>query len=189
MIPEGTTFFPQYLQKSGDETAFMGKWDMGHESAQPRPGFDRWISFTGQGVYYNPVFNIDGVTVERKGYISDLLTDYAIDWLKQKREKPYFLYLSHKAVHAMFQPAERHLGKYENVQLQYPKSMANTEDNYRNKPRWVKEQRNSWHGVDYMYHGEMDFDTFYKRYCETLLGIDDSILNPGFALSSCCGRV
>ena len=40
---------------------------------------------------------------------------------------------------------------------------------------WVKEQRNSWHGVDYMYHGQMDFDTFYKRYCETLLGVDDSI--------------
>ncbi|UCG55682.1 MAG: DUF4976 domain-containing protein, partial [Phycisphaerales bacterium] len=43
------------------------------------------------------------------------------------------------------------------------------------RPRWVKEQRNSWHGVDYMYHGQMDFDTFYKRYCETLLSVDESI--------------
>ena len=53
--------------------------------------------------------------------------------------------------------------------------MANTEENYRGKPQWVKEQRNSWHGVDYMYHGQMDFDTFYRRYCETLLGVDESI--------------
>ncbi len=174
-VPEGTVFFPQYLQKAGYETAFMGKWHMGHEKDDPRPGFDKWISFMGQGVYYDPEFNIDGKRVKREGYISDLLTDYAVDWLKQKRDKPFFLYLSHKAVHAMFKPAKRHLGKYDNVKLEYPKSMANTPENYKDKPRWVKEQRNSWHGVDYMYHGQMDFDTFYRRYCETLLGIDESI--------------
>jgi arylsulfatase A-like enzyme len=103
------------------------------------------------------------------------MTDYALEWLKQDREKPFFLYLSHKAVHAMFMPAKRHLGKYDSVQLEYPESMADTEENYRGKPQWVKEQRNSWHGVDYMYYGHMDFDTFYRRYCETLLGIDESI--------------
>ena len=75
----------------------------------------------------------------------------------------------------MFKPAERHLGKYENVKLEYPANMADTAENYRGKPDWVKDQRNSWHGVDYMYHGEMDFDTFYRRYCETLLGVDESI--------------
>jgi N-acetylglucosamine-6-sulfatase len=53
--------------------------------------------------------------------------------------------------------------------------MADTEENYKGRPRWVKEQRNSWHGVDYMYHGQIDFDTFYKRYCETLLSVDESI--------------
>jgi len=53
--------------------------------------------------------------------------------------------------------------------------MADTPENYAGKPAWVKEQRNSWHGVDYMYHGEMNFETFYKRYCETLLGVDESI--------------
>lgn len=176
-IPKGTTFFPQYLQKAGYETAFFGKWHMGHNTDAPRPGFSKWVSFLGQGVYYDPDLNVDGKRIKRKGYISDLLTDYTIDWLDKERdaEKPFFLYLSHKAVHAMFKPAKRHLGRYENVQIEYPKSMADTEENYRGKPRWVKEQRNSWHGVDYMYHGQMDFDTFYRRYCETLLGIDDSV--------------
>jgi arylsulfatase A-like enzyme len=42
-------------------------------------------------------------------------------------------------------------------------------------PEWVKQQRHSWHGVDYMYHGELEFDRFYRRYCETLLGIDESV--------------
>ena len=174
-VPRGTIFFPQYLQEIGYETAFMGKWHMGHESDEPRPGFDRWVSFRGQGVYYDPTLNIDGKKVKREGYISDLLTDYAIDWLKQDRSQPFFLYLSHKAVHARFKPAKRHLGKYNKVNLEYPKTMANTEENYKGKPAWVKAQRNSWHGVDFMYHGQMDFDTFYRRYCETLLGIDESI--------------
>jgi arylsulfatase A-like enzyme len=53
--------------------------------------------------------------------------------------------------------------------------MADTENNYREKPRWVQEQRNSWHGVDYMYHGQFDFDTFYRRYAETLLALDESV--------------
>ena len=174
-IQPGLVFFPEHLRQLGYETAFMGKWHMGHDSDEPRAGFDRWISFQGQGQYYDGVLNVDGKKVKATKHISDELTDYAVDWLKQERDKPFFLYLSHKAVHAMFEPAKRHLGKYENVELEYPASMADTEENYRGKPAWVKEQRNSWHGVDYMYHGQMDFDTFYRRYCETLLSIDDSI--------------
>jgi N-acetylglucosamine-6-sulfatase len=174
-IRPGLTFFPEYLQQLGYETAFMGKWHMGHGTDEPRPGFDRWISFKGQGEYYDCQLNIDGKRARANKHISDELTDYAVEWIKQDRDKPYFLYLSHKAVHAMFEPAKRHLGKYEDVKIDYPASMADTEENYRGKPSWVKEQRNSWHGVDYMYHGQMDFDTFYKRYCETVLSIDDSI--------------
>ena len=176
-VPAGTRFFPQDLQKAGWQTAFMGKWHMGHASDEPRPGFNKWISFKGQGVYSNPTFNVDGKQVKRQGHVSDLLTDYALDWLKNDcdRDKPFFLYLSHKAVHAMFEPAQRHHGKYDNVKLEYPKSMANTKENYKGKPQWVKEQRNSWHGVDHMYHGQMDFDTFYRRYCETLLSVDESV--------------
>jgi len=171
----GLVFFPEYLQQLGYETAFMGKWHMGHDSDDPRPGFDKWVSFRGQGEYYNGTLNIDGKKVKTTQHISDELTDYAVAWMKQDRKKPFFLYLSHKAVHAMFEPAKRHLDRYKDVPLEYPASMADTEANYRGKPRWVKEQRNSWHGVDYMYHGQMNFDTFYRRYCETLLSIDDSI--------------
>jgi arylsulfatase A-like enzyme len=177
LVPEGTIFFPQFLQKVGYKTAFIGKWHMGRISDEPRSGFDRWVSFKGQGVYYNPEFNIDGENVKREGYISDLLTDYAITWMKKQKENKnkFFLYLSHKAVHAMFEPAKRHQGVYDKVTIEYPKSMANTEKNYNGKPEWVLEQRYSWHGVEYMYHGQMDFETFYRRYCETLLGVDESI--------------
>ena len=145
-IAAGVIFFPQYLQRAGYETAFIGKWHMGHESDEPRPGFDRWISFRGQGEYFSPDLNVDGTRIKQKGYITDILTDYAVEWLKQKRNKPFFLYLSHKAVHAEFEPAPRHQGRYAHAAVEYPTSMANTEDNYRGKPRWVREQRKqlSW---------------------------------------------
>ena len=50
-VPDGLIFFPQYLQKAGYQTAFFGKWHMGHDTDEPRPGFDHWESFRGQGVY------------------------------------------------------------------------------------------------------------------------------------------
>lgn len=53
-IPEGTRFFPEDLQAAGYATAYVGKWHMGEDDDRPRPGFDRWVSFRGQGVYENP---------------------------------------------------------------------------------------------------------------------------------------
>ncbi len=176
-IPDGTRFFPQDLQRHGIQTAFFGKWHMGDEDDHPQPGFDRWVSFRGQGTYYDPVLNVDGERSRHQGYTTDLLTDYALDWMREGRdpERPFFLILSHKAVHAEFEPAERHAGFYEDIDIPYPASMAYTESNYRGKPHWVRAQRDSWHGVDYMYHGQFDFDTFYRRYAETLLALDESI--------------
>lgn len=180
-IPPGTTFFPEHLQRAGYSTGYFGKWHMGEdqESDQPRPGFDRWVSFRGQGTYFNPLLNIDGERRQMEGYTTDILTDLALEWLEQRRgdgsERPFFMYLSHKAVHAEFDPAPRHAGRYGDETIPYPASMANVESNYRGKPAWVREQRNSWHGVDFMYHGQFDFDTFYRQYSETLLALDESV--------------
>ena len=77
---------------------------------------NHWVSFRGQGHYLPPrpdyTLNVNGERVKQKGYITDELTDYAIEWLSDQRpdDKPFFLYLSHKAVHANFTPAERHDG-------------------------------------------------------------------------------
>jgi N-acetylglucosamine-6-sulfatase len=177
-VPANTVFFPQLLQKAGYRTAYLGKWHMGEATASdnPRPGFDHWISFQGQGVYLDPVLNVGGVRGKVKGYTTDILTDSAIAWLERRpRDRPFFLYLSHKGVHAEFIPAERHQGRYAAESIPYPPTMADTEQNNRGKPRWVREQRFGWHGVDYAYHGTMDFDSFYRRYAETLLAVDESV--------------
>ena len=175
-IREDAVFFPELLKKAGYRTAFIGKWHMGHHTDAPQPGFDRWVSFPGQGQYENQTLNVDGKRVEAKGYITDVLTDYAVEFLKkQDRKAPFFLYLSHKAVHADFVPAPRHRGRFANARIQYPPTMANTERNFRDKPKWVREQRYGWHGVDYMYNGALTFDQLYRSYAETLLAVDDSV--------------
>nr|ARR75637.1 acetylglucosamine-6-sulfatase [uncultured bacterium] len=193
-LPANLKFFPQYLQQQGYQTAFLGKWHMGNSDDQPQPGFNYWLSFQGQGVYYDPVFNINGKRVKQPegSYITDLLTDNAIDWMnKRDKNKPFFVYLSHKGVHAEFQPAKRHQGKYANMPVVCPPSMyltatdssksygiatpPATKVNYADIPQWVRRQRYSWHGVDYMYHGAIVFDEFYRRYLETLQAVDESV--------------
>ncbi|SDL80357.1 Arylsulfatase A [Catalinimonas alkaloidigena] len=186
-VPDGLTFFPQYLQKANYQTGFFGKWHMGEDRNEPRPGFDRWVSFRGQGVYYNPTINVDGSEVQHgdSAYISEVLTDYALDFLKQRdKDKPFFVYLSHKAVHAEFDPAQQDHYKYHGNDIDYPASINYTKPghiqdeegvNYDDMPEWLKRQRYSWHGVDYAYHGQFNMDTILYRYCETLYSMDRSI--------------
>ena len=179
--PEDLIFFPQYLQKAGYETAYFGKWHMGHGHDDPRPGFDHWESFKGQGNYFKPSLNINGERFEydEDTYVTDLLTEHALEWMENRsKDKPFFMYLSHKAVHALFRPAERHEGMYKNEEIVFPPSYYLTAtDEYKDHdiPEWVKQQRNSWHGVDDMYHGAHNFETFFKAYCETLTALDESL--------------
>ena len=177
-IPRGTRFFPQLLQKAGYSTGFFGKWHMGGESDNPQPGFDKWVSFLGQGTYYPTKngLNIDGKRVPQKGYVTDELTDYAVDWMSTvPKGKPFFVYLSHKAVHSEFMPAERHKGKFANAKFVPPPTMAAEGEMAQGRPMWVQNQRNSWHGVDFPYHSDLDIAEYYKRYAETLCAVDDSV--------------
>lgn len=179
--PPNLVYFPQYLQKAGYQTSFFGKWHMGNDDDKPRPGFDHWESFKGQGVYYNPTLNIDGKQVQYKDstYITDLLAEHAIGWLKNRdKSKPFFLYLSHKAVHAPVEPAKRHKGIYKNLKYVLPPTYYQTlTDEYKKLgwPEWVKQQRYSWHGVDYLYHSHQSIEELVRTYCETLMAVDESI--------------
>lgn len=199
-LPKNLKFFPEYLQKAGYQTAFFGKWHMGNVGDEPQKGFNHWESFKGQGIYFNPLLNINGKHVQYKDstYITDLLTEHATNWINNiKTDQPFFVYLSHKGVHDEFMPAPRHRGMYKNEPISYPSTinltatsktigdlrvsptadMVKHDSNYNvaDIPDWVRTQRNSWHGVDFMYNGRVEFDEFYRRYCETLLSVDESI--------------
>jgi len=179
--PKNLIYFPQYLQQVGYQTSFFGKWHMGEDDDSPRKGFNHWESFKGQGVYYNPKLNINGKSIQFKDstYITDLLTNHALQWLKMHdTAKPFFLYLSHKAVHAPVTPAKRHLGLYANQKYKLPPTFYQTlNDAYKllNWPEWVKNQRYSWHGVDFIYHTHQNVEEIVQTYCETLMAVDESV--------------
>ena len=103
--------FPRLLHDAGYETAYVGKWHMGNDD-MPRPGFDRWVSFKGQGTYEDPVLNKDGKAEKVSGYITDILNDEAVAFIERPHRGPFLLYLAHKAVHGPFIPAARHRDLY-----------------------------------------------------------------------------
>jgi len=180
-VPNGTLFFPQYLQHAGYTTGFIGKWHMGAAQDEPRPGFDYWFSFRGQGHYYPPhdqyTLNDNGRRVPQDGYITTLLTKKAIQFLEQQNDsqKPFFLYLSHKAVHGPFTPEPVYKNSLSSVPVAAPASSMFVSQNEQNRPRWLLDQRNSWHGMDFPLHSGRTVEWFYRRYCESLRSVDDSL--------------
>jgi arylsulfatase A-like enzyme len=132
--PDKTPSFAQILQQEGYKTAFIGKWHMA-ESNEPRKGFDYWCSFSGQGNYNGNDLNINGKSIRNEGYITDELNKYALNFIDQNADKPFCLYLSHKAVHQPFTPAERDKDLYTNDLVPEP---AGWRDNLVNKPAWQR---------------------------------------------------
>ncbi|MBI4873833.1 MAG: sulfatase [Acidobacteria bacterium] len=174
-LPAGAATFPEFLQRESYRTGLVGKWHIGSDTDEPRPGFERWCSFAGQGVYNDPVLNSDGTRIQAKGYTTDLLTQEALRFLGQPDARPFFLMLSHKAPHSFCEPAERHRDLYRTEPIPVPASMADSDQNYSGKPEWVLRQRDSWHGVDGMYDRQIAFEQHYRDYCRTLMALDESV--------------
>jgi N-acetylglucosamine-6-sulfatase len=169
--------FPAELQKAGYNTGFVGKWHMGGASDEQRPGFDHWISFRGQGDFFNPTLNFNGDRRRMMGYTTDLLTKEAIRYIRRNDHNgtPFFLYLSHKAVHHDFQPAPRHSKLYGQDEVPHPRSMAFREEFYEQWPEWVKRRRYSRHGIDGILGQTATMDEFYRDYCRCLAAVDESV--------------
>ncbi len=110
---------PKLMQKAGYQTAIIGKW---HLVTEPT-GFDYWNIIPGQGDYYNPDFiNMDGTRNREKGYLTNIITDKAIDWMEHKRDKqkPFILFIHHKACHRNWLPEIKYLREYEDKTFAMP---------------------------------------------------------------------
>lgn len=120
--------FPRLLHDAGYRTGFVGKWHMDHDDDTRRPGFDRWVSFEGQGEYFDPPLNVDGERGRADGYITDVLSEHSVDFVEEAADgdAPFALVVAHKAVHPeldadgyrRFPPAPRHAHMYDGVEVE-----------------------------------------------------------------------
>ena len=179
--------YPSYtsiLQQQGYETAMVGKIHMAHYRGKKhvRPGFDYWFSFIGQGKYFDPMVNENGKDYREKGYMTDILTNKAVEWLKEKRNvnKPFNLCLWHKAVHGPHSPAPRHSNIYKKEDI--PKPPFNThEENFSGKPEWQRikafsSKHEKYQRVDSLPKKSWPIrEEKTKKMLETLIAVDESL--------------
>ncbi|MGD0092161.1 MAG: sulfatase [Planctomycetota bacterium] len=113
----------KYLQAGGYHTGMIGKWHLGSDPT----GFDYWNILPGQGVYHNPVFIEMGTRKNHTGYATDLITDSAIEFLKNRpKDKPFFLMCHHKAPHRPWEPDDKHAHMYDDVEIHEPATFNDT---------------------------------------------------------------
>lgn len=175
--------FPDLLKDIGYNTGFVGKWHMDNAVSSPRLNFDYWLSFAGQGVYNDPTLNENDKTFKASGYITDLLTDYAVDFIKQPRQQPFSLILSHKAGHVPFTAAPRHKHALRNARLPEP---PNFQETFAGKPEWQRKYkecglgRNGWETCEHVpeelpLERWLPYDAAILEHLRTLLAVDDSL--------------
>ena len=182
--PEDLASFPRALQDAGYETAYIGKWHMGEDNDNPRPGFDHFVTHKGQGKYFDTEFNTNGEGArEVKGYYTTVVTQMAKEWLSRERSKPFVLILGHKAPHSFYTPEPKYEKAFAEVNIDYPASAFDLDD----KPDWIKQRRATWHGIygplfdwrkdfpDSSPEAVKDFEAMIRAYWGTILSVDDSV--------------
>ena len=177
--------FPGILQKSGYATAYVGKYHMGEDNDEPRKGYDWFVTHKGQGKYYDTEWNLNGTKRESiKGYYTNVATDLALDWLKkQSSDKPWCMFLGHKAPHSFYTPEPKYEHAFDSVRVPYPATAFQLDD----KPEWIKERLSTWHGIygplfewrkkfpDERPEAVKDFENMVHGYWGTILSVDDSV--------------
>jgi len=128
------TTFPQLLQEAGYDTALVGKW---HLKSDPT-GFNYWEILPGQGNYYNPDFISAAGKRRIEGYVTDIIADLSLDWLKNKRDtnKPFLLMCQHKAPHRTWAPGPKHLAMYDGTTIPEPPTLF---DDYQGRAPVLKD--------------------------------------------------
>lgn len=143
---------PKLMQQAGYQTAIVGKW---HLVSKPT-GFDFWEILPGQGSYYNPDFiQMDGTSVRKPGYVTNVITDMGIDWMENKRDKskPFILFIHHKACHRNWMPEQKYLSLYEDKTFPIPETFY---DDYKGRIAAGQQEMNIFKDMDLIYDLKMN---------------------------------
>ncbi len=183
--PASMPSFPGLLHDAGYATAYFGKYHMGEDNDEPRPGFDRFVTHKGQGKYFDTEWSLHGK--ERKvikGYYTTVVTDLAMEWLKQQNsDKPWCAFIGHKAPHSFYTPEPKYEHAFDDVRVPYPATAFQLDD----KPAWMKQRLHTWHGIygplfewrkkfpDDRPEAVKDFENMVHGYWGTVLSVDDSV--------------
>ncbi|MEA3402398.1 MAG: sulfatase [Armatimonadota bacterium] len=128
---------PKLLQQAGYQTAIFGKWHLGHGGIHDPQGFDRWCVLPGQGLYHDPEMFDQGEKRTFQGYATDLITDMSLEWLEDRDpDRPFFLMTHHKAPHRPWEPDEKHMHMYEDIDIPEPPTFW---DDYANRSTAARE--------------------------------------------------
>jgi arylsulfatase A-like enzyme len=123
--------FPKRLQANGYQTAIVGKWHLGHGGVHDPTGFDYWNVLPGQGGYHSPKMIEIHEEKVYDGYVTDVITDLSLDWLKNRlKDKPFMLMCHHKAPHRPWKPDKKHAHLYEDIDIPEPVTFN---DDYQNR--------------------------------------------------------
>ncbi len=163
------------LQERGYVTALFGKYLNGYHGLFPQvpPGWDEWRVFRDRlgdllrsgSLYRDPMLSWNGQPRRVQGYSTDLLADYAVEFIEANAERPFFLLLSFFAPHLPLLPADRHLGLLEGQVPERPPSLD--EEDLSDKPAWLSD------------NGPFDaseaWESWWPRYLELLLAVDEAV--------------
>jgi len=141
------------LQRLGYETAHIGKWHMGNDG-KPRRGYDSWVSYDGHGRLIEPTLNENGRYVQHGGYVTDIMNAMAVEFVARKHERPWSLFLAHKAVHpdaeqaadgtfsifkeGGYRVADRHRDLYRGAVFPKKPNMLPAAEVVKQKPAWTE---------------------------------------------------
>ncbi|MEV6307127.1 sulfatase [Streptomyces sp. NPDC051840] len=178
--------FPEMLQAAGYRTAIIGKWHLGHGGKSDPVGFDHWEVLPEHGVYHDPSFVTREGERQYTGYVTDIITDLALNWLDRRDpDKPFALLIQHKAPHRAFEPAERHRSLYEHVDIPAPRTLH---DDYSHRARAAAEAEMRMRdlqphdlkapvpeGLDEREEREWRYQRYIKEYLRVIAALDENV--------------